>query len=124
MQDGEHTDRLRKLEERIDALKEAQKPGPKTEEHYSQAQQGWRMVTELVAGLMIGFGIGYGLAAIFGTLPIFTVLFIFAGFAAGVKTMLRTAQEFQGAQAPETQPERSGDGTQPDGSPDGKDKRG
>ena len=124
MQDGDRKDRLRKLEDRIDALKKSQEPGPRTQEHYSQAQQGWRMVTELVAGLMIGFGIGYGLDAIVGTLPIFTVLFIFAGFAAGVKTMLRTAQEFQCAQAHETSPEKSGTQTQPDGKLDGEEKRG
>jgi ATP synthase protein I len=53
------------------------------------------MVIELVAGIAIGFGIGYGLDASFGTLPIFLVGFILLGFVAGVKTMLRTAQEVQ-----------------------------
>jgi len=48
-----------------------------------------------VAGLMIGFGIGYGIDWVFGTLPIFLVIFIFLGFAAGVRTMLRSAQEVQ-----------------------------
>ena len=31
----------------------------------------------------------------FGTLPIFMVLFVMLGLAAGVKTMLRSAQEIQ-----------------------------
>ena len=53
------------------------------------------MVIELVAGLGIGFGIGYGLDCLFGTLPIFLVLFTMLGLAAGVKTMLRSAQEIQ-----------------------------
>ena len=53
------------------------------------------MVIELVAGLGIGFGIGYGLDVLLGTLPIFLVLFVFLGLAAGVKTMLRSAQEVQ-----------------------------
>ena len=35
-------------------------------EHYSQAQLAWRMVVELVAGLGIGFAIGYGLDSLFG----------------------------------------------------------
>jgi ATP synthase protein I len=52
-------------------------------------------VIELVAGLMIGFGIGYGLDTLLGTTPVFLVLFILAGFAAGVKTMLRSAREVQ-----------------------------
>ena len=53
------------------------------------------MVIELVAGLGIGFGIGYGLDSLFGTLPIFLVIFIFLGFAAGVNTMMRSAKEMQ-----------------------------
>jgi ATP synthase protein I len=88
-------DRLRALEERIAARKAKDAPRPHQEEHYSQAQLAWRMVIELVAGLGIGFGIGYGLDALFGTQPFLMVLFIFFGLAAGVKTMLRTAQEAQ-----------------------------
>jgi len=49
----------------------------------------------LVAGIAIGFGIGYGLDWLFGTLPIFLILFIGFGFVAGVRTMMRTAQEVQ-----------------------------
>ena len=86
---------LKALDERIAQAKKRQAPPPPKDEHYSQAQQGWRMVTELVAGLLIGFGIGYGLDLFFGTLPIFMVLFVMLGLAAGVKTMLRSAQEMQ-----------------------------
>ena len=53
------------------------------------------MVIELVAGLLIGFGMGYGLDSLFGTLPIFLILFTLLGFVAGVRTMMRTAREFQ-----------------------------
>ncbi|MCC6864053.1 MAG: AtpZ/AtpI family protein [Rhodobacteraceae bacterium] len=60
---------------------------------YSQAQLAWRMVIELVAGFVIGFGIGYGMDTLLGTTPVFLVLFMVAGLAAGVKTMLRSAQE-------------------------------
>lgn len=87
---------LQQLEAKINAAKERQAPSrPHQEEHYSQAQLAWRMVIELVAGLGIGFGIGYGLDVLFGTLPIFMVLFVMLGLAAGVKTMLRSAQEIQ-----------------------------
>lgn len=90
-------ERLRALEERIARVKGAVE-GPRArhqDNQYSQANLAWRMVVELVAGLGIGFGIGYGLDVLFGTLPIFMVLFIFAGLAAGVKTMLRSAKEVQ-----------------------------
>ncbi|MFK7869656.1 MAG: AtpZ/AtpI family protein [Roseobacter sp.] len=95
MPDPDHQQRLEQLEAKIAAAKAAQAPKPRMDEHYSQAQLAWRMVIELVAGLGIGFGIGYGLDSLFGTLPIFLVLFTLAGLAAGIKTMLRSAQEVQ-----------------------------
>jgi ATP synthase protein I len=95
MSDPDERRRLEELEARIAAAKAAQAPKPRMDEHYSQAQLAWRMVIELVAGLGIGFGIGYGLDSLLGTLPIFLVLFTLAGLAAGIKTMLRSAQEVQ-----------------------------
>ena len=95
MSDSDQQQRLKQLEARIEAAKKSQAPKPRSDEHYSQAQLAWRMVIELVAGLGIGFGIGYGLDYLFGTLPIFMLLFTMLGLAAGVKTMLRSAQEIQ-----------------------------
>jgi ATP synthase protein I len=96
MADQADAERLKALEARIAAAKAAvQGPRADKSEGHKQAQLAWRMVIELVAGLGIGFGIGYGLDTLFGTLPIFLVLFIFAGLAAGVKTMLRSAREAQ-----------------------------
>jgi ATP synthase protein I len=86
--------RLEALEKRIATAKEAVNPPRSANgDAYTQGQLAWRMVIELVAGLAIGFGIGYGLDHLFGTLPVFLVLFIFAGFAAGIRTMLRSAKE-------------------------------
>ncbi|SFR07608.1 AtpZ/AtpI family protein [Poseidonocella sedimentorum] len=87
------------LAERIEAARAQHAPKPHMEEHYSQAQHAWRMVTELVAGLGIGFGIGYGLDRLLGTTPWLMVLFIFLGFAAGIKVMMRSAKEIQRLQA-------------------------
>jgi ATP synthase protein I len=99
MADDRHSDRLKALEERIAKAKGVTAPKPHSDEHYSQAQLAWRMVIELVAGLMIGFGIGYGLDTLLGTRPIFLMLFTLLGFAAGVKTMIRSAREIQEKQA-------------------------
>ncbi len=86
--------KLAALDARIAKARGSQTPSrAHQEEHYSQAQVAWRMVIELVAGLGIGFGIGYGLDALFGTLPLFLVVFVLLGFAAGVKVMMRTATE-------------------------------
>jgi ATP synthase protein I len=95
MADARETERLKALEARIAKAKKATEPKPHMDEHYSRAQLAWRMVVELVAGLMIGFGIGFGLDSLLGTLPIFLVLFTLLGFAAGVKTMIRSAHEIQ-----------------------------
>ncbi len=95
MPDADHKRRLEQLDERLAAMKAAQEPKPRADEHYSQAQLAWRMVIELVAGLGIGFGIGYGLDSLFGTLPVLLVTFTLLGFAAGIKTMLRSAREVQ-----------------------------
>lgn len=87
--------RLDALEEKLDAIKKANAPEPVEEHHLSQAQAGWRMVTELVVGLLLGFGIGYGLDTVFDTKPWLMLVFTMFGFAAGVRTMMRTATEIQ-----------------------------
>ena len=101
MTDPDQKERMAQLEERIEAAKLAQAPKPRVDEHYSAANLAWRMVIELVAGLGIGFGIGYGLDILFGTIPIFMVLFVLLGLAAGIKTMLRSAKEIQEEQEAE-----------------------
>ena len=95
MVDPAEKERLAKLDERINQLKGADAPTSKMEEHHSQAHLARRMVIELVAGIVIGFGIGYGLDVLFGTMPIFLVLFVLLGFAAGVRVMLRSVKELQ-----------------------------
>ena len=99
MVDPAEKERLRKLDERIKQLKQADAPTQKMEDHHSQAHLAWRMVIELVSGIVIGLGIGYGLDVLFGTIPIFLVLFVLLGFAAGVRVMLRSVKELQEAPA-------------------------
>lgn len=84
--------RLRDLEGRLSRLTrppEANMPMA----GYDKAHVAWRMVTEIVAGILMGAGIGYGLDWLMGTLPIMLILFILLGFVAGIKVMMRTAAE-------------------------------
>ena len=91
--------RMEALKARLDAAKAAQAPAPpKAEDHHSQAQLAWRMVIELVTGLAIGLGMGYGLDRLLGTTPWLMIVFIFLGFAAGIRTMMRSAGEVQAKQ--------------------------
>ena len=99
MIDDDQKQRMAQLEEKLAAAKKE----PRADEHYSMANQAWRMVTELVAGLVIGLGIGYGLDVLLGTTPIFMVLFILLGLAAGVNVMLRSAREIQDKQMAEAE---------------------
>lgn len=51
----------------------------------------WRMVIELVMAIVIGGAMGWGLDTLFGTMPLFLVVFVLFGLAAGVRMMLQTA---------------------------------
>jgi ATP synthase protein I len=53
------------------------------------------MIIELTAGVFLGFGVGYGLDFLFDTRPVFILILTLFGFAAGVKTMMRSARELQ-----------------------------
>jgi len=93
--EDEQKQRMAQLEARIAAARPVESRKNHNDEHYSQAHLAWRMVIELVVGLGIGFGIGYGLDSLFGTLPVFLILFTLLGMAAGIKTMLKSAREIQ-----------------------------
>ncbi len=87
-------DRLKALEEKLQKVKGKDAPQQTaTAKGFSQGEVAWRMVIELATGIMLGTAIGYGLDVLFGTLPIFLVIFSLFGFAAGVKTMLGSAKE-------------------------------
>lgn len=88
-------ERLKELEARLKQAKGDDEEEKTGDAAYNQASFAWQMVIELTVGLIIGFGIGYGLDALFGTIPIFMVLFTMLGFAAGMKVMLSTAAQMQ-----------------------------
>lgn len=86
--------RLRSLEQRIERARG--KDSPKradTGKSFSQGEVAWRMVLELVTGMLLGLAIGYGLDVLIGTRPIFLIIFALLGFAAGIKTMMGTARQ-------------------------------
>ncbi|MBE9476831.1 MAG: AtpZ/AtpI family protein, partial [Proteobacteria bacterium] len=95
MSEGPDPKRLDALGKKLDAVKQAKQPEVAEESHYTAARVGWQMVTELVVGLLLGFGIGYGIDYMADTRPWFMLIFTMLGFAAGVRTMMRTAQEIQ-----------------------------
>ena len=94
---GASGDREKDLEDlgaRIRAAREASRPQrSRVEGEARAASVAIRMVTELVVGIGIGAAMGYGLDVLLGTLPLFLIVFGLFGFVAGVKVMLRSADE-------------------------------
>ena len=95
MGEGENENPLKSLEEKIEVAKKAVEPEQPVQNKFSAAEVGWRMIIELTAGVFIGFGLGYGLDFLFSTKPVFILILTLFGFAAGVKTMMRSARELQ-----------------------------
>lgn len=95
MSDAPDPQKLKDLEDRIKAAKKGQEPDLPPDRQHRQASAAWRMVIELVTGLLVGFGIGYGLDALFGTTPWLMLLFIPLGMAAGIRVMMQTAKQAQ-----------------------------
>jgi len=108
---GDGRDKLAVLGERIAAAREAGRPkrGHAGDE-YKAGTVAWRMVTELVVGVLVGGAIGWGLDHVFGTLPLFLIVMGFFGFAAGIRTMMRSAEEIRRAEAA-SRAEPPGDGS-------------
>lgn len=87
--------KLTDLQERINSAKEGSKSvKPKSTVVNKEMNYVWRMVLELVIGMLLGFGIGYALDQAFETKPLFLIIMSLFGFGAGVKTMIKTAEEY------------------------------
>jgi ATP synthase protein I len=93
MAEESFSERLKRLEDRIAQAKKTREPPRSHRGEFTQGSLAWRMVIELVVGMALGLGIGLGLDALLGTRPVMLVIFALLGFAGGVRTMLRTAEE-------------------------------
>lgn len=79
---------LEELQRKIDTI---QPPKQASQEDNSGAQygKGVRMGVDLLAGAGVGIFLGYTLDKATGTSPLFLLLFLFLGFAAGVRNIMR-----------------------------------
>ncbi|MEL6999885.1 MAG: AtpZ/AtpI family protein [Pseudomonadota bacterium] len=93
---GDNAKRLEDLDRRIADARDAGKPKPRGDkEKFGAMSFAWRVTIELVVSIMIGAAMGWGLDSLFGTLPVFLVVFCLLGFASGVRTMMRSVAENQ-----------------------------
>lgn len=83
----EDKDKLEELEQKINQFKKKdEKPFVPQSQSSSLAM---RVVTDLVSGLFVGGVIGYFLDKAFLTSPLFLVIFLFIGMAAGFMNLYR-----------------------------------
>ena len=82
---------LDKLDRKLEEFKSKKKKvSPK---QIKVQNDGWRMIIELVTGMLLGVSLGLGLDYMIGSEPIFLIIFSLLGFMAGVKTMMATAKK-------------------------------
>ena len=87
--------RLRELGERLGQHHPGRpsdsEPGQRPSADPSAVARGFRLSTELVAGVLGGAGVGWLLDRWFGTSPLGMIVFLLLGFAAGVLNVVRAA---------------------------------
>jgi len=90
-------DRLTELGKRLDELQTRRVAGQKAPPP-RQSSVAFRFATELVAALIVGGGLGWGIDWLFGhfgfhTRPAFLIVFFMLGAGAGIRNVMRAAAE-------------------------------
>lgn len=96
-------DRLKNLGARVDEAQKRQAARVKSAPP-SQLGIAGRFATELVAALVVGGGLGWGLDWLLGrfgvhTKPVFLIVFFILGAAAGIRNVMRAATEINASMA-------------------------
>jgi len=86
--------RLKALEIRLQAARAHGKQPEKVPSRGVFLGKAFRLVTELVVGLVVGGTIGWYLDQWLGTTPLMLLIFFVLGVAAGVLNVMRAAQSF------------------------------
>ena len=87
--------RLSDLDARLDAAKGRRQPPSQHAGRGAAIGMAFRMATELVAGVVVGGFIGYYLDKWLNTTPIFLLIFLGFGMAAGLANVIRTHGRMQ-----------------------------
>ena len=91
---------IRKMDERIAEFRQANESAKDStrvqEKSYSRSAAGFQISAELLAGVLIGAGIGYFLDILFATKPWMLALFTIFGGAAGILSIYKTFKSEDG----------------------------
>jgi ATP synthase protein I len=87
--------RLRRLGQRLDRVDTSRSdtnvPGARSQADPSALGRALRLSAELIGGVIVGTGIGWGIDRLLGTSPWAFILFLLLGFAGGVLSVMRSA---------------------------------
>ena len=91
---------VRRLADLEGRLKEARGKTELRREDPSPSKLGaaFRLVTELLATVIVAGGIGWALDRVFGTSPLLLIVMFMLGAAAGMRSVIRTAREMNESQ--------------------------
>ncbi|MEQ1705712.1 MAG: AtpZ/AtpI family protein [Rickettsiales bacterium] len=82
---------LDKLQAKIDKIKKPEQAGSNSSDK-TDMSQAVRLIIDLMAGVIMGVGFGYLLDRWLDTLPLFMIIGLFVGMAAGIKNMIISAK--------------------------------
>jgi ATP synthase protein I len=87
--------RLQRLNEGLGQIRKTGRPSESSEAERATTASGYakgfRLSSELVAGVVVGAGLGWSIDRWFGTSPWGLMIFLLLGFAAGVLNVMRSA---------------------------------
>jgi ATP synthase protein I len=87
--------RLQRLGDRLDQVRASSEPrsssGPRPSGDSTAMARGLRLSSELVAGVLVGAGIGWLIDRWLGISPLGLIVLLLLGFAAGVVNVMRAA---------------------------------
>ena len=85
--------RLRGSLDKARAAREAERPTPTANSNRPKSDSGMSLAmragSEFISAIVVGAGIGWALDRLFGTNPLFLIVFFFIGVAAGVWNVIR-----------------------------------
>ena len=90
---------LESLEQRVKAAKQKHQKPVNDDNSGSLLGMAWRLSTELLVSVLVGAGLGYGLDTLFGTRPWLLLIGLGFGIAAGLRSVLRTAEKMDAISA-------------------------
>ena len=91
--------RLAEIEERLKKAREKRGEVRQVEAPSSKLGIAFRLVTELMAAVIVGGAIGWGLDRVLGTRPFLLIVMFLAGVAAGIFNVVRAAHQMNRDQA-------------------------